>query len=117
MLDLLLAFELGIATGIILTLTAWYIRNRTRKGYTAIVYPSPEGGYAVECPDLPGCFSQGDTIEEALVMIDDARRAWLEVDAAARYVTRKRRKPRGLANPKKFEGSPASDIVSESRDF
>jgi hypothetical protein len=50
-------------------------------------------------------------------MIDDARRAWLEVDAAARYVTRKRRKPRGLANPKKFEGSPASDIVSESRDF
>ena len=24
------------------------------------------GGYAVQVPDLPGCFSQGDTVEEAL---------------------------------------------------
>jgi hypothetical protein len=31
MLDLLLVFELGIATGIILTLTAWYIRNRRQR--------------------------------------------------------------------------------------
>jgi len=26
----------------------------------------------VECPSLPGCASQGDTIEEALEMIRDA---------------------------------------------
>ena len=26
----------------------------------------------VECPELPGCASQGDTVEEALEMIKDA---------------------------------------------
>jgi predicted RNase H-like HicB family nuclease len=30
------------------------------------------GGYIVSCPSLPGCFSQGDTIEEALENIKEA---------------------------------------------
>ncbi len=38
-----------------------------------------EGGYWVECPDLPGCMSQGETIEEALEMIRDAIRGHLAV--------------------------------------
>ncbi|MDP3028604.1 MAG: type II toxin-antitoxin system HicB family antitoxin [Deltaproteobacteria bacterium] len=38
-----------------------------------IVHPDLEdGGYWVECPELPGCASQGDTVEEALEMIRDA---------------------------------------------
>jgi predicted RNase H-like HicB family nuclease len=28
------------------------------------------GGYVVECPALPGCVSEGDTIEEALENIN-----------------------------------------------
>ncbi|MDI6915732.1 MAG: type II toxin-antitoxin system HicB family antitoxin, partial [Desulfitobacteriaceae bacterium] len=32
-----------------------------------------------EIPDLPGCISQGETVEEAVSMIEDAKRGWLEV--------------------------------------
>ena len=34
-------------------------------------------GYAVSCPMLPGCLSQGDTFEEALANIQIAIREWL----------------------------------------
>ena len=30
------------------------------------------GGYIVSCPSLPGCYTQGDTIEEALENIKEA---------------------------------------------
>ncbi len=36
------------------------------------------GGYVVSCPSLPGCFSQGDTIDEALENIKEAIQACLE---------------------------------------
>jgi antitoxin HicB len=45
--------------------------------YKIVLHPSPEGGYAVEIPELPGCISQGDTVEEAMAMIEDAKRAWI----------------------------------------
>jgi len=34
--------------------------------YTVLIHPAEEGGYWTEVPALPGCFSQGETIEEAL---------------------------------------------------
>jgi predicted RNase H-like HicB family nuclease len=37
-----------------------------------------EEGYAVCCPGLPGCWSQGQTEEEALDNIKDAIQAYLE---------------------------------------
>jgi predicted RNase H-like HicB family nuclease len=36
-----------------------------------------EEGYSVSCPGLPGCWSQGDTEEEALENIQDAIREYL----------------------------------------
>jgi len=36
------------------------------------------GGYVVSCPGLPGCFSQGDTMEEALENIKEAIQVCLE---------------------------------------
>lgn len=30
------------------------------------------GGYVVRCPSLPGCYSQGDTIDEAIANIKEA---------------------------------------------
>jgi predicted RNase H-like HicB family nuclease len=35
-------------------------------------------GYIVSCPSLPGCFSQGDTADEALENIKEAIQACLE---------------------------------------
>lgn len=37
-----------------------------------------EEGYSVSCPGLPGCWSQGDTEEEALDNIRDAIEPYLE---------------------------------------
>ena len=47
--------------------------------YKYTIYPAQEGGYVIEIPDLPGCISQGETVEEAVSMIEDAKRGWLEV--------------------------------------
>lgn len=44
--------------------------------YKIAVIKSPEG-YAVSCPMLPGCLSQGDTMEEALSNIQIAIKEWL----------------------------------------
>lgn len=38
-------------------------------------------GWAVSCPDLKGCHSQGDTRDEAIKNITEAIRLWLEVEA------------------------------------
>jgi antitoxin HicB len=51
--------------------------------YLSLKYPitiitSEEGGFVAEIEDLPGCFSQGETVEEALEMIEEARQLWLE---------------------------------------
>lgn len=34
--------------------------------YTVVLHEAEEGGYWVEVPSLPGCFSQGETVDEAL---------------------------------------------------
>ena len=55
------------------------------KKYPVILHPDTEdGGYWVECPSLPGCASQGDTIEEALAMIKDAIEGHLEISGDSR---------------------------------
>ena len=41
--------------------------------FKVIIRPDLEdGGYNVSCPAIPGCHSQGETIEEALKNIRDA---------------------------------------------
>ncbi|HEY8743424.1 MAG TPA: type II toxin-antitoxin system HicB family antitoxin [Chloroflexota bacterium] len=45
--------------------------------YRVELIPDPEGWF-VHIPELPGCMSQGDTAEEAIAMIRDAQRSWLE---------------------------------------
>jgi predicted RNase H-like HicB family nuclease len=45
----------------------------------AIVYQADEGGYWAEVPALPGCITEGDTMEELENNLKDAIRGWLEV--------------------------------------
>lgn len=47
--------------------------------HKVVLYPAKEGGYAIEIPELPGCISQGQTLEEAYKMIQDAKKGWLEL--------------------------------------
>ena len=45
----------------------------------AIIDPAEEGGYWAEVPALPGCITEGDTIEEVINNLKDAIEGWLEV--------------------------------------
>jgi len=40
--------------------------------YTVLIYQSEEGGFWAEVPALPGCYSQGETIEETMENIKEA---------------------------------------------
>ena len=47
--------------------------------YRIILEPDPEdGGYVAHCPALPGCYSQGDTREEAISNASEAISAYIE---------------------------------------
>ncbi|WP_027717670.1 type II toxin-antitoxin system HicB family antitoxin [Desulfovirgula thermocuniculi] len=48
-----------------------------RLPYRVVIYPSPEGGYVAEVPDLPGCLTQSETLEELMEMVEDAKRCWI----------------------------------------
>ncbi|OAT80357.1 type II toxin-antitoxin system HicB family antitoxin [Desulfotomaculum copahuensis] len=50
--------------------------------YRMAITPAEEGGYVVSIPALTGCISQGETVEEAIKMIEDAKKCWLEVALA-----------------------------------
>lgn len=47
--------------------------------YPVTVYTAPEGGYVAEIEDLPGCITEGETLEEVFQRIEDTRRAWIEI--------------------------------------
>jgi len=42
-----------------------------------ILLEKTEEGYSVSCPGLPGCWSQGETEDEAVENIQDAIREYL----------------------------------------
>lgn len=46
--------------------------------FKVILEPSDEGGYTVYVPSLPGCISEGETVEEALANIREAIELYLE---------------------------------------
>lgn len=46
--------------------------------YTIILVPEDEGGYSVEVPALPGCYTQGETRDEAIAMAKEAIELYLE---------------------------------------
>jgi len=48
-----------------------------QRQYEVIFEPRPEGGYTAYVPDLPGCVSEGRTLEEASEMIRDAMGGYL----------------------------------------
>ncbi len=50
------------------------MREFTRK---VIIYPGEDGYFVAECESLPGCVSQGKTVEEARRNIEEAARAYV----------------------------------------
>lgn len=62
---------------------------------TALIYPEPEvGGYSAAIPALPGCHTQGETLDEVRANLREAAEGWLAVahdDALAREAAEKSR--------------------------
>lgn len=48
----------------------------------AIVHEAEEGGFWAEVPAIPGCATQGDTMEELLANLREAIEGCLSVDIA-----------------------------------
>lgn len=46
--------------------------------FNTVFLEEEDGGYSVSVPALPGCFSQGDTFEEATKNIREAIELYLE---------------------------------------
>lgn len=47
--------------------------------YAAVIHEDPDGGYWAEVPALPGCYSQGETIDELRQNVREAIAGVLEV--------------------------------------
>ena len=47
--------------------------------YSIVVHQEPEGGFWAEVPALPGCYSQGETLDELMKNIREAITGVLEV--------------------------------------
>lgn len=41
-----------------------------------IIKEQEEGGYVLHCPELSGCITCGETIQEGLEMLEDAKKCW-----------------------------------------
>ena len=48
--------------------------------YPFVAHADPDGGYVIVYPDLPGCLSQAETLDEIPAMAEDARMGWIETE-------------------------------------
>ena len=46
----------------------------------AIIHTAEEGGFWAEVPSLPGCVTQGETLDEVKANLREAIELWLSVD-------------------------------------
>lgn len=53
----------------------------------AIVHEAEEGGYWAEVPAIPGCATQGETLDELLRNLHDAIEGCLSVDLQPRMIS------------------------------
>ncbi len=50
----------------------------------ALIYSAEEGGFWAKVPSLPGCATEGDTMEELKANLREAVECWLGVGAEVR---------------------------------
>ena len=43
---------------------------------TVVTEDKEEGGFALHCPELPGCMTCADTLEQGFAMMEDAKKCW-----------------------------------------
>lgn len=74
----------------------WYsvsVDKSKTKLVTVIYEPAEEGGYVAYAPSLPGCNTQGDTLEEAEKNITEAIELYLEEIAESKQMEQPKSSP------------------------
>jgi predicted RNase H-like HicB family nuclease len=65
--------------------------------YSVVLDPDPEGGYTVTVPALPGCVTEGETVDECLSNAQEAIALYLEeLEAEGRPIPEERTHPQVL---------------------
>ena len=72
------------------------------KTYFAIVHKDEDSAVGIVFPDLPGCFSAGDTYDEAIANAHEALRLYAETE---------RKSGRALPSPRTFESLYADRAI------
>ena len=70
--------------------------------YTVKVHPAKEGRFWAEVPALPGCFTQGDSIEEITAMAKEAIEGFIVALTKERQpipIEKKVKKPKSFSLP------------------
>ncbi|HEY7296239.1 MAG TPA: type II toxin-antitoxin system HicB family antitoxin [Dehalococcoidia bacterium] len=49
-----------------------------KRPYVMMIRGDPAEGYLAKAPELPGCFTAGETPEEAVTMLREAMALWFE---------------------------------------
>ena len=68
--------------------------NRSKTKLVTVIYePAAEGGYVAYAPSLPGCNTQGDTLEEAEKNITEVVELYLEEIAESKQIEQPKYSP------------------------
>lgn len=54
--------------------------------YPALFHPNEDGSFTITYPDLPGCITEGKSLENAMYMAQSALTQWLEYAADNKQV-------------------------------
>ncbi|MBM3205077.1 type II toxin-antitoxin system HicB family antitoxin [Candidatus Uhrbacteria bacterium] len=54
------------------------MENERIYNFTVVFHPAEEGGYMVIVPALPGCITEGDTLDDAKKMAEEAIQLYCE---------------------------------------
>jgi antitoxin HicB len=61
------------------------LKDYIKLPYSRVLIPEDSGGYSCLVLELPGCFSQGETLKEAIENIDEAIELWIETSLDLGY--------------------------------
>ncbi len=53
--------------------------------YDVIIHPAEEGGFWAEIPSMPGCVSEGETLDETKANIREAAEGWILAQTTLRF--------------------------------
>jgi antitoxin HicB len=52
-------------------------RSIMQRPYRKVISGNADEGFLIEVPDLPGCMTAGETVSEAITMLDEAMLLWI----------------------------------------